>query len=46
MIRLVVGDLHLSADPRERYRLDFALNEIPKLDDAYKPDQLILLGDL
>ena len=46
MIRLVVGDLHLSADPRERYRLDFALNEIPKLDDTYKPDQIILLGDL
>lgn len=46
MIRLVVGDLHLSADPRERHRLDFALNEIPKLDETHKPDQLILLGDL
>ena len=46
MRRLVSSDWQLTDNSRDRYRTDFVVNEIPKLVEKYKPDQLIFLGDL
>lgn len=46
MRRLISSDWQLRDNPRDRYRTDFVLNEIPRLVEKYKPDQLLVLGDL
>jgi len=46
MSALITGDWHLSSNPRDDYRHDFITNELPKLVQRHKPDQLIVLGDL
>ena len=46
MRRLVTSDWQLAGGARDRYRLDFVKNEIPRLVDKYKVDQLLMLGDL
>mgnify|MGYP001553585418 FL=1 len=46
MRRLCTSDWQLTDNPRDRYRTTFVVNEIPKLVEKYKPDQLIFLGDL
>src|ERR1700761_5005690 len=46
MRRLVSSDWQLADNARDRYRTDWAVNELPKLIDKYKPDQLLFLGDL
>ena len=46
MKRLVTSDLQLDDNPRDRYRTDFMVNELPKLIAKYKIDQLLVLGDI
>ena len=46
MRRLVSSDWQLTDNPRDRYRTDWVVNELPKLIDKYKPDQLLCLGDI
>ena len=46
MRRLVTSDWQLADNARDRYRLDFVKNEIPRLIDKNKVDQLLMLGDL
>lgn len=46
MRRLVTSDWQLDNNPRDRYRTDWVVNDLPKLIDKYKVDQLLFLGDL
>lgn len=46
MKRLISSDWQLAYNDRDRYRTDWVVNELPKLIDKYKVDQLIFLGDL
>lgn len=46
MKRLISSDWQLTDNPRDKYRTDWVVNELPKLIDKYKPDQLLVLGDL
>lgn len=46
MRRLVSSDWQLADNQRDKYRLDWVKNELPKLVDKYKPDQLLVLGDI
>lgn len=46
MKRLVTSDWQLIYNQRDMYRLDFVKKEIPELIHKYKPDQLLMLGDL
>lgn len=46
MRRIVTSDWQLCDNARDRYRTDFVVNQIPKLIEKYKPDQLLVLGDL
>jgi hypothetical protein len=45
MKELVVGDIHLSANPRDEYRHDFQ-KWLRKTARTIKPDRIVLLGDL
>lgn len=46
MRRLVTSDWQLADNSRDRYRTDWVVKEIPRLVEKYKPDQLLVLGDL
>ena len=46
MKRLCTSDWQLADGARDRYRLSFVANELPKLIEKYKPDQLLVLGDI
>ena len=46
MTALVTADLHLSSNPRDLYRHEFAAVTLLNLVQKHKPDQLIILGDL
>ena len=46
MKRLVTSDWQLCDNPRDRYRTDFVVKTLPILIQKYKPDQLLILGDL
>jgi DNA repair exonuclease SbcCD nuclease subunit len=45
MPALITADIHCSANPRDRYRLDFLKNELPKEIKKRKVDTLFVLGD-
>ncbi|MDE2589219.1 MAG: metallophosphoesterase, partial [Patescibacteria group bacterium] len=40
------SDWQLTDNPRDRYRTDWVVNELPRLVDKYQPDQLLVLGDI
>lgn len=44
--RLCTSDWQLADNQRDKYRLDWVKNELPKLIQKYKPDQLLVLGDV
>lgn len=46
MRRLVSSDWQLAYNDRDRYRTNWVVNDLPKLLDKYKVDQLVVLGDL
>lgn len=46
MRRLVTSDWQLCDNPRDRYRTDFVVDQLPKLIDKYQVDQLLVLGDV
>jgi hypothetical protein len=46
MIRLVTYDWQLDSNPRDRYRINFVVEQLPKLIDKYKVEQLLFLGDI
>lgn len=46
MRRLCTADWQLCDNPRDRYRTDFVLTQLPALIEKYKVDQLLVLGDL
>ena len=46
MRRLVTGDVHISQNPRDAYRLVFLEKTLPDLIDRHKVEQLLVLGDL
>ena len=46
MRRLCTSDWQLDSGERDRYRTDFVVNDLPKLIDKYKVDQLLVLGDV
>lgn len=46
MKRLVTSDWQLADNTRDRYRTDWVVNALPKLIEKYKPDQLLVLGDI
>lgn len=46
MRRLVTSDWQLAHNERDRYRTDFVVKTLPSLIDKYKPDQLLVLGDI
>lgn len=46
MRRLVTSDIQLSKNPRDAYRMAFFSKALPDLVLKYKPDQLILCGDI
>lgn len=44
--RLITSDWQLDDSPRDRYRTDFVIKELPELLNKYRPDQLLILGDI
>lgn len=46
MKRLISADWQLSDGNRDRYRIDFVRQRLPKIIQKYKPDQLLVLGDI
>jgi UDP-2,3-diacylglucosamine pyrophosphatase LpxH len=46
MKRLCTADWQLMYGDRDRYRTDFVVQTLPVLIEKYKPDQLLVLGDL
>lgn len=46
MRRLVSSDWQLQDGARDRYRTNFVVDQLPKLLDKYKIDQLLCLGDV
>jgi predicted phosphodiesterase len=46
MRRLVTGDIHISRNPIDVYRMVFLKETLPALLDKYKIEQLLVLGDL
>lgn len=46
MKRLISSDWQLADNARDRYRTDFVVKTLPALIEKYKPDQLLVLGDI
>ena len=46
MKRLISADWQLADGARDRYRIDFVRQRLPKIIEKYKPDQLLVLGDI
>jgi DNA repair exonuclease SbcCD nuclease subunit len=46
MRRLVSSDWQLAHNERDRYRTNWVVNDLPKLVEKYKVEQLVFLGDL
>lgn len=46
MKRIVTSDWQLAYNERDRYRTDFVVKSLPKLIEKYKPEQLLVLGDI
>ena len=46
MRRLITADWQLDDGPRDRYRIDFVRNRLPKIVEKYQPSELLLLGDI
>jgi predicted phosphodiesterase len=46
MRRLVTADIHISKNPIDAYRLAFLKENLPVLVDKYKPNELLVLGDI